>query len=108
VAAGIDGDEKEPVMPVLESPRTAPARPPCAATRRVVLALDAGAASDVTMRVLGLLRRRGCEIAAVEYRRADRHRPAHFAVTYEPPARVGHRIEAWLRGLVDVIDVREA
>jgi acetolactate synthase regulatory subunit len=68
--------------------------------------LETGANSDVLLRVLVLLRRRGCHIAAVDFRIADRHGPGRFEVTVEAPSRVAHRLESWLAGLVDVTAVR--
>ena len=80
--------------------------------------LDAGAArpqryavettgrGDVLVRALALLRRRGCRIVAVDFHEADRHGPGRFDVCVEAPARTGHRIEAWLSALVDVVEVR--
>ena len=56
--------------------------------------------------MLGLLRRRGCQIAAVDYRSSDRHRPSRFEVAYDAPPRAGHRVESWLSNLVDVLEVR--
>lgn len=69
-------------------------------------ALETGAGSEVLLRVLVLLRRRGCSIAAVDYRIADRHGPGRFEVTVEAPPRVAHRLESWLAGLVEVTAVR--
>jgi len=76
--------------------------------RRVELLLDPAADPDAMVRVLGVLRRRGCEIAAVDYRRADRHAPARFEVAFDAPARTGRRVEEWLANLVDVLEVRRA
>ena len=58
------------------------------------------------VRALALLRRRGCRIVAVDFHEADRHGPGRFDVCVEAPARTGHRIEAWLSALVDVVEVR--
>jgi acetolactate synthase small subunit len=75
--------------------------------RRRQLVLDTSPQPDVLVRVLTLLRRRGCRIVAVEFREADRHRPGRFEVCVQAPDRVEHRIEAWLLGLVDVHAVRD-
>jgi len=83
-------------------PRTA-APPPAARTRRY--AVETTGRGDVLVRVLALLRRRGCRIVAVDFHEADRHRPGRFDVCVEPPPRTEHRIEAWLSGLVDVMGV---
>ena len=84
----------------------------------IALPLDAAAArprrysvqtagrDEVLVRALMLLRRRGCRIVAVDFHEADRHGPGRFDVCVEPPARTGHRIEAWLSALVDVVEVR--
>jgi acetolactate synthase regulatory subunit len=60
---------------------------------------------DVLVRVLTLLRRRGCRIVAVDYQRADRHRPGRFEVCVEAPPRTQAALERWLLGLVDVVAV---
>ena len=70
-------------------------------------ALDTTTSPDVLLRVLTLLRRRGCDIVAVEYLREDRHGPGRFEVGVEAPVRVAHRLREWLGGLVDVLAVRE-
>jgi acetolactate synthase regulatory subunit len=77
-------------------------------TRRCRFSLTTRADSDVVVRVLMLLRRRGCRVVAVNFRRADRHGPGNFELSVDAPTRVGHRLEEWLRGLVDVVAVREA
>jgi acetolactate synthase regulatory subunit len=60
---------------------------------------------DVLVRVLTLLRRRGCRIVAVDFHEADRHRPERFELAIDAPARIEHALENWLLGLVDVIAV---
>jgi acetolactate synthase regulatory subunit len=72
---------------------------------RCRLSLTTRADSDVVVRALMLLRRRGCTVVAVNYRRSDHHGPGCFEVSVEAPLRVGHRLEDWLRGLVDVVAV---
>jgi len=79
---------------------------PPARTRRY--AVETTGREDVLVRVLSLLRRRGCRIVAVDFHEADRHRPGRFDVCVEPPPRTEHRIEAWLSALVDVVEVRSA
>jgi acetolactate synthase regulatory subunit len=69
--------------------------------------LDTTTSPDVVVRVLALLRRRGCDIVAVEYLREDRHGPGRFEIGVDAPARVAHRLGDWLDGLVDVLAVRE-
>ena len=75
---------------------------------RLALVLDPAADPDAAVRVLGVMRRRGCEIAAVDYRRADRHAPARFEVAFDAPPRTARRVEDWLANLVDVLEVRRA
>ena len=62
---------------------------------------------DVLPRVVGLCRRRGCEIIALDYLRGDRHRPGHLALSVRVPERQGRPLAAWLSSLVDVRTVRE-
>src|SRR3954469_18492220 len=83
-------------------PRTA--APPAVRTRR--FAVETTGRGDVLVRVLALLRRRGCRIVAVDFHEADRHRPGRFDVCVDAPPRTEHRIEAWLGALVDVVEVR--
>jgi acetolactate synthase regulatory subunit len=66
------------------------------------IVLDTNPEPDVLVRVLTVLRRRGCRIVAVDFHEADQHGPGRFEVTVRAPARIGHRLEAWLSGLVDV------
>ncbi len=70
------------------------------------LALSTTGGDDVLVRALTTLRRRSCRILAVDFHVADRHGPERFEVTIDVPPRTGHRIESWLLGLVDVLDVR--
>jgi acetolactate synthase regulatory subunit len=70
------------------------------------LSLETNAQPDVLVRVLSLLRRRGCRILAVDFRQADRHRPGRLDVTVIAPPRVAHCLERWLLGLVDVTAVQ--
>ena len=63
------------------------------------LSLRVGAAPDVLLRVLVLLRRRQCRIATVAFGH-DR-----FELTVLAPPRAAGRLEAWLMALVDVLEV---
>lgn len=76
------------------------------AARRRRFFLETTSAPDVPIRVLMMLRRRGCHIVAVDFVQADRHMPGRLAITLEASPRVGHCLEEWLRGLVDVLSVR--
>ena len=69
------------------------------------LSLETSAQPDVLVRVLTLLRRRGCRIVAVDFRQGDRHRPGRLDVTVIASPRVSHCLERWLLGLVDVTAV---
>jgi acetolactate synthase regulatory subunit len=70
------------------------------------LALETTGTGDVLVRVLTLLRRRGCRIVAVDFHEGDRHGPGRLELSVDAPGRVEHRLESWLLGLVDVLDVR--
>jgi acetolactate synthase regulatory subunit len=59
------------------------------------------------VRVLVTLQRRRCRITAVDYQRADRHRPAVLRIAVQAPPSHAHRVGAWLRNLVDVLAVTE-
>jgi hypothetical protein len=83
-----------------------PAPPDVSAGRPLHLAVETTGSGDVIVRALVLLRRRGCRIVAVDFLAADRHGPGRFEVCLEAPPRTEHRVEAWLRGLVDVVAVR--
>jgi acetolactate synthase regulatory subunit len=76
-----------------------------AAARPRRLALETTGRDDVLVRVLTLLRRRGCRIVAVDFHQSDRHRPERFELAIDAPARIEHALENWLMGLVDVIAV---
>jgi acetolactate synthase regulatory subunit len=69
------------------------------------LSLTTRAESDVVVRALVLLRRRGCNVVGVEFQRGDRHGPGSFKVSVEAPPRIGHCLADWLMGLVDVTAV---
>jgi acetolactate synthase regulatory subunit len=79
---------------------------PTAACRPRRLELRTTGRDDVLVRVLTLLRRRGCRIVAVDFHQADRHGPERFELALEAPARIEHRLESWLAGLVDVVAVQ--
>jgi acetolactate synthase regulatory subunit len=71
------------------------------------LSVETTGQPDAVVRVLILLRRRRCRIVAVDYREADRHGPGRFRVSVEAPARLGHCVDDWLLGLVDVLAVHD-
>ncbi|MEO8687255.1 MAG: ACT domain-containing protein [Solirubrobacteraceae bacterium] len=62
---------------------------------------------DVLLRVLCLLRRRGCMIVSVDFFRGDRHRPGRLDVAVRTNPRIAHRLGAQLLQLVDIIAVEE-
>jgi acetolactate synthase regulatory subunit len=70
------------------------------------LALETTGTGDVLVRVLTLLRRRGCRIVAVDFHEGDRHGPGRLELSVDAPPRIEHRLESWLLGLVDVLEVR--
>jgi len=83
----------------------APAPPAAAVARPRRLALTTTGKEDVLVRVLTLLRRRGCRIVAVDFHESDRHGPGRLELAIEAPPRIEHALESWLSGLVDVIGV---
>ena len=83
----------------------APAPPASAAARPRRLELATTGKEDVLVRVLTLLRRRGCRIVAVDFHESDRHGPGRLELAIEAPPRIEHALESWLLGLVDVIGV---
>lgn len=83
----------------------APASATLAGGRPLRLELQTTGRDDVLVRVLTLLRRRGCRIVAVDFHQGDRHGPERFELAIEAPARIEHRLECWLLGLVDVMEV---
>jgi acetolactate synthase regulatory subunit len=80
----------------------APAPPAAAAGRPRRLVLETTGRDDVLVRVLTLLRRRGCRIVALDFHQGDRHGPERFELAIDAPARIEHCLESWLLGLVDV------
>jgi acetolactate synthase regulatory subunit len=78
---------------------------PSSLQRRATLELRD--APDVLVRVLTTLRRRGCQVLAVDYRVGDRHREGWLTVDYAPPARCEHAVADWLANLVDVMTVSD-
>jgi acetolactate synthase regulatory subunit len=83
----------------------APATPAPTTARPRRLALETTVREDVLVRVLTLLRRRGCRIVALDFHEADRHGPGRLELAIEAPPRIEHALENWLLGLVDVIAV---
>jgi acetolactate synthase regulatory subunit len=83
----------------------APSLPASAAARPRRYELETTAREDVLVRVLTVLRRRGCRIVAVDFHEADLHRPGRFELTVDAPPRIEHALESWLLGLVDVLAV---
>ena len=76
-----------------------------AAARPRRFGLETTGRDDVLVRVLTLLRRRGCRIVSLDFHEADRHRPERFELAIDAPARIEHSLESWLTGLVDVVSV---
>jgi acetolactate synthase regulatory subunit len=83
-----------------------PVPPVASKARPRRLALETTGEPDVLVRVLALLRRRGCRIVAVDFHDGDRHGPGRLELSVDAPARIEHRLESWLLGLVDVLEVR--
>jgi acetolactate synthase regulatory subunit len=75
------------------------------ARRRLALHVTDG--RDVLLRILIVLRRRGCTVTHVDYAAADRHGPGHLVIGVEAPAGRAHRIDRWLANLVEVIAVED-
>ncbi|HWF72697.1 MAG TPA: hypothetical protein VG186_05090 [Solirubrobacteraceae bacterium] len=64
-------------------------------------------ASEALLRVIGLIRRRGGEIVAVDFHRGDRHRPPVLEIAVAIDRRCGDGLALRLGGLIDVVAVRE-
>jgi acetolactate synthase regulatory subunit len=69
------------------------------------LSVDTTNDPDALVRVLMLLRRRGCAVLSVDYASPDRHRPGRLELALHTSPRTGHRVVAWLEQLVDVESV---
>jgi acetolactate synthase regulatory subunit len=76
-----------------------------ALTPTLRLSLQTTGQQDALVRILALLRRRGCTVVSVDFARADRHRPERLQLSLATAPRTGHRVAAWLLALVDVLDV---
>jgi acetolactate synthase regulatory subunit len=63
---------------------------------------------DAIVRVLATLRRRRCEITAVDFAARDRHRPGSFRIGVLAPPATASSLPHWLGNLVDVLEVRAA
>jgi acetolactate synthase regulatory subunit len=83
----------------------APLPPAAAACRPRRVALETTGRDEVLVRVLTVLRRRGCRIVAVDFHEGDLHRPERFELAIEAPTRIEQALESWLVGLVDVLAV---
>jgi acetolactate synthase regulatory subunit len=90
------------VTAIIQTPLAAPAIGP---TRRLSVATTGDA--DVLLRVLGLLRRRGFVVWAVEFRAGDRHAPERLELSVESPGRCGPQLVPWLMNVVGVTEVAE-
>ena len=76
-------------------------------TRHRHLAVETTADPDVLLRVLVLLRRRGCIVRGVDFSAGDRHAPTRLRIAVQSSTRPAHRLEAWLRNVVGVLEARE-
>ena len=92
-------------MSVITAPSPISAPLDAGAARPQRYAVETTGRGDVLVRALALLRRRGCRIVAVDFHEGDRHAPERFELAIEAPARIEHRLESWLLGLVDVVGV---
>jgi acetolactate synthase regulatory subunit len=81
------------------SPMSAPAR---IAGHGLLLEIDVDDDASVLLRVLTILRRRGCVIRGVDYEAGDRHRPGHLSVAVLAPSSHAHCVGAWLENAVHV------
>jgi acetolactate synthase regulatory subunit len=88
----------------LVSPMLAP--PIRAAGHGLVLEIDVEEDASVLVRVLTILRRRGCVIRSVDYDAGDWHRPGHLSVAVVAPPSHAHCVGAWLENAVHVREVR--
>jgi acetolactate synthase small subunit len=62
----------------------------------------------VLARVVTVCHQRQCEITALSYRAADRHRGGELALSVRAPAYAANNLAQWLLRLVDVQGVHEA
>jgi acetolactate synthase regulatory subunit len=101
---GIGGTSKETAemsMTALPATETSLASP----LRRYELSTTGS--SEALMRVIGLIRRRGGEVASLDFRRGDRHRPPVLEIAVAIDRRQGATLVHRLAGLIDVVAVRE-
>jgi acetolactate synthase small subunit len=63
--------------------------------------------SDVLLRVVSLLRRRGCEIRSLSFSAGDPHREGRLEVTLDVRDRQATALPAWLANLVEITSVTE-
>jgi acetolactate synthase regulatory subunit len=61
---------------------------------------------DTLGRILVLCQQRRCQVTALSYIGADRHRHAQLSLTVRAPSWHVERLPVWLSGLVDVVEVR--
>ena len=81
--------------------------PPIRATgHALALEVDVEEDASVLVRVLTILRRRGCVIRSVDYAAADHHRPGHLSLAVVAPPSHAHCVGAWLANAVHVREVR--
>jgi acetolactate synthase regulatory subunit len=85
------------MLAALESPSTTAG--PAGVLRVSVLTTGS---PDALVRILMLLRRRGCTLLSVEYSYGDQHRPGRLELALRTQPRTGHRVVAWLQQLVEV------
>jgi acetolactate synthase regulatory subunit len=84
---------------------SAGARPPASPVRRYELSTTGG--NEVLMRVIGLVRRRCGEVVALDFHRADRHRPSVLEIAVAIDDCQGSTLALRLEGLIEVLTVRE-
>jgi acetolactate synthase regulatory subunit len=69
------------------------------------LTLELCPSADVVVRVLMMLRRRGCTITSIDYAVGDHHFAGRLRIGLRAPARRAHCVEHWVANLVDVVAV---
>jgi acetolactate synthase regulatory subunit len=62
---------------------------------------------DVLARIVTLCQQRRCQVTALSYIAADRHRTGEVVLSVSASSWHGDRLGAWLGGLVDVLEVHE-